>query len=629
MKIIILGLSITSSWGNGHATTYRGLVRELVARGHDVLFLERDVPWYATNRDLPHPPYGRTNLYSNLEELKDSFTQDVREADLVIVGSYVPEGVAVGEWVTATARGVTAFYDIDTPVTLAKLERGDTEYLSPPLISCYNLYLSFTGGATLHRLEQQYGSPMARALYCSVDPTLYAPEEGDRLWNLGYMGTYSDDRQPTLNHLLMEPAHQWGEGRFVVAGPQYPSTIKWSSNIERIEHLPPAEHRTFYNAQHFTLNVTRADMIRAGYSPSVRLFEAAACGTPIISDYWEGLDTFFELGKEILVADSPADVLGYLRQMPEEERRAIGDRARKRVLAEHTSAHRAAELEQYAIAAMAMKSSPKPSFSNHPKDLPSAIANLAPWFHNLHLPDGTQTAPDHFLGDFPAFKWQQLATSLPENLEGWRVLDIGCNAGFYSFELARRGAYVTGIDVDPHYLAQANWALLQLGLEERIEFKQMQVYDLAHTEESFDLILFMGVFYHLRYPLLGLDIVAQKVKRLLVFQTLTLPGEEVYEDTSDRPIHDREALTQPGWPKMAFIEHSFVGDPTNWWIANHAGVEAMLRSSGLRVINRPGHEIYLCQPDPANPSCVQTWNEKEYLAATGKLWHQGGSGDGE
>jgi len=347
MKIVILGLSITSSWGNGHATTYRGLVRELVARGHEVLFLERDVPWYAANRDLPNPPYCRTKLYSSLDELKDSFTQEVRDADFVMVGSYVPEGVAVGEWVTATARGVRAFYDIDTPVTLSKLERGETEYLCPSLIPNYDLYLSFTGGSTLKRIEQQYGSPRARALYCSVDPQLYYPEECNQPWNLGYMGTYSDDRQPALESLLLEPARQWQDGRFVVAGPQYPDAIAWSSNVERIEHLPPSEHRSFYNSQLFTLNITRADMVRAGYSPSVRLFEAAACGTPIISDYWQGIETIFEIGKEILIANSPDEVLRYLREIPETERRAIGESARTRVLAEHTAAHRAAQLEHY------------------------------------------------------------------------------------------------------------------------------------------------------------------------------------------------------------------------------------------------------------------------------------------
>ncbi len=349
MKIVILGLSITSSWGNGHATTWRGLVRELAARGHDVLFLERDVPWYAANRDLPQPPFGRTTLYASLAELKERFARDVRAADCVIVGSYVPDGVAVGEWVTNTATGRTAFYDIDTPITLAKLERGDYEYISPELIPRYNLYLSFTGGPTLARLEQQYGAPAAYALYCSFDPALYYPESGELAYDLGYMGTYSDDRQPPLERLLLEPARRWEVGRFVVAGPQYPASIEWPPNVARIEHLPPAQHRAFYNRQRFTLNITRADMIRAGWSPSVRLFEAAACAVPIISDYWPGLDRLFEPGREILVADSAADILRYLREIPDDERRAIGERARARALAQHTAAHRAAELEGYLL----------------------------------------------------------------------------------------------------------------------------------------------------------------------------------------------------------------------------------------------------------------------------------------
>jgi spore maturation protein CgeB len=351
LRIAILGLSITSSWGNGHATTYRGLVRELTARGHSVLFLERDMPWYAANRDLPNPPYGRTELYGSLEELQERFATEVRQADLVIVGSYLPQGVQVGEWVTNLAQGATAFYDIDTPVTLSKLERGDTEYLAPHLIPRYDLYLSFTGGPTLRRIEEQYGSPMARPLYCSVDPILYYPEDAgiNPKWDLGYMGTYSDDRQPPLDRLMLEPARRWAEGRFVVAGPQYPSHIEWTANVERIEHLPPAEHRDFYNAQRFTLNITRADMVRAGYSPSVRLFEAAACAVPIISDYWDGLDTIFKPGTEILVAHTPEDTLHYLGDMSGGERRQIGGRARTRVLAEHTAAHRAAELEGYAL----------------------------------------------------------------------------------------------------------------------------------------------------------------------------------------------------------------------------------------------------------------------------------------
>jgi spore maturation protein CgeB len=350
MEIVILGLSITSSWGNGHATTYRGLVRELERRGHAVLFLERDLPWYADNRDLPHPPFGRTALYDSVAELDERFAEKVCTADLVIVGSYVPEGIAVGTWVQRTARGPTAFYDIDTPVTLARLARGDCDYLTPEQIARYDLYLSFTGGPTLERIEEVFGSPMARALYCSVDETLYYPESRAVEWDLGYMGTYSDDRQPGLERLLIEPARRWCDGRFAVVGPQYPESIEWPPNVTREMHLAPSAHRAFYNSQRWTLNITRAAMIDAGYSPSVRLFEAAACATPILSDAWDGLDTVLRVGEEILVARTTDDVLQYVRDVPEGERLAIGRRARDRVLAHHTAAHRAAELEGYAAA---------------------------------------------------------------------------------------------------------------------------------------------------------------------------------------------------------------------------------------------------------------------------------------
>jgi spore maturation protein CgeB len=349
LRIVILGLSITSSWGNGHATTYRGLVRELTARGHRVLFLERDVEWYASNRDLPHPPHGRTALYRDLTSLKRRFSGAVRDADLVIVGSFVPQGTEIGEWVTRTAQGITAFYDIDTPVTLAKLARGDADYLTRDLIPRYHLYLSFTGGPILERLEDELRAPAARALYCSVDPTLYHPRKVSVRWDLGYMGTYSPDRQPGLTRLLVEPARRWARGCFVVAGPQYPGRLRWPANVQRIEHLPGARHNGFYNAQRFTLNLTRADMVAVGFSPSVRLFEAAACGTPIISDDWEGLETILRPGAEILVVSSAEEVLALLRELPEEQRLSVGERARRRVLAEHTAAHRAAELEGYAL----------------------------------------------------------------------------------------------------------------------------------------------------------------------------------------------------------------------------------------------------------------------------------------
>lgn len=347
MKFVIIGLSVTSSWGNGHATTYRALLKELKNLGHNILFLEKDVPYYAENRDMPSPDFCELGLYKTEEELKARYEEEVAEADVVIVGSYVKEGVEVGNWAIDTAKGVTAFYDIDTPVTLAKLKRKDFEYLDPEIISRYDIYLSFTGGPTLDHLEKHYGSPMARALYCSVDPDLYYPEAKEVKWQMGYLGTYSPDRQPTVEEFLNKPAAKFKQERFVVAGPQYPQNIEWAKNVERIDHLPPAEHRGFYNSQRFTLNVTRADMIKAGYAPSVRLFEAAACGVPIISDYWDGIETIFEPEKEIFIAREASDVYEFFRSTSEQERKRIGENARQKVLKNHTAEARAKQLENY------------------------------------------------------------------------------------------------------------------------------------------------------------------------------------------------------------------------------------------------------------------------------------------
>ncbi len=326
LNCVFLGLSITSAWGNGHATTYRGLLKEISRRGHTVTFLERDVPWYAANRELDELPYCTVALYSDLDELKDEFTPLVRTADIVVVGSYVPEGIAVGQWVTASARNATAFYDIDTPVTLANLLAGKCEYISRDLYPKYDLYLSFTGGPTLELVERKLGSPAARALYCSVDPSLYYPEQEEVRWHIAYLGTYAADRQPALENLLFEVARQNPDKRFAVAGPQYPPEIQWPANVERINHVPAGEHRRFYNSQNFTLNLTRHDMIQAGYSPSVRLFEAAACGVPILTDQWPGLETIFRLHSEILPVLNPADVTSYL-QMPADKRLEIGEQS--------------------------------------------------------------------------------------------------------------------------------------------------------------------------------------------------------------------------------------------------------------------------------------------------------------
>jgi len=250
--------------------------------------------------------------------------------------------------------------------------------------------------------------------------------------------------------------------------------------------------------------------------------------------------------------------------------------------------------------------------------LAETAAAFAPWFHNLHLPDGTQTAPDHPLGDFPAFKWRDIGANLPKDLSGWTALDIGCNSGFYSIELARRGAKVTAIDKDPHFLRQANWAVEQFKLQDRITVREAQVYDLARWSERFDLILFLGVFYHLRYPLLGLDIVSEKVKRMMVFQTLTMPGMEEAQIPDDMSIDEREQMQEPGWPKMAFIEKELAGDPTNWWAPNHAAIVGMLKTTGLRVTAQPAHEIYVCEPLEKTVASGLTYDVEELRAATGR-----------
>jgi spore maturation protein CgeB len=345
MRLVFLGLSLSSSWGNGHATTYRALLRALDARGHEVLFLEREQPWYAAHRDLPAPDYCALRFYRGVAEL-DRHARDLARADAVIVGSYVPDGAAAIDRIAPMVRALFCFYDIDTPVTMRALTQGDAVYLRPDQVKLFNLYLSFTGGPTLRVLERDYGARLARPLYCAVDPERHRPVSAPRRWDLGYLGTYSPDRQPALERLLIEPARRRPDLRFVVAGPLYPNAIDWPDNVERIDHLPPSDHARFYASQAWTLNVTRADMRQRGHSPSVRLFEAGACGTPIISDPWTGLDALFLAGHDILIAHTTQDVLDAL-DLPEDRRAAIARAGRARVVECHTAETRARELETF------------------------------------------------------------------------------------------------------------------------------------------------------------------------------------------------------------------------------------------------------------------------------------------
>ncbi len=347
LNIVIFGLSITSSWGNGHAATYRALAKALYQRGHRVTFLERDLPWYRENRDLRSAEYCRTEVYEHLREVPLRFGALVANANLVIIGSYVPDGITLADWITSHARGVTAFYDIDTPVTLAGLDRGQTDYISAALVPRFDIYLSFTGGPTLSLIEDVYGSPRARTLHCAADIEAGPPSDRPLQCVLGYLGTYSADRQPRLEALLFETARRLPQEKFVVAGSQYPASVEWPSNIRHTVHLPQAQHAAFYRSQRYTLNVTREDMRLAGYSPSVRLFEAAACGAPIITDDWPGLETFFTPGREVLVVESAEQVMGVLHDISEERRRDIAAAAYQRLLRDHTPQQRARQLENY------------------------------------------------------------------------------------------------------------------------------------------------------------------------------------------------------------------------------------------------------------------------------------------
>jgi spore maturation protein CgeB len=344
--IVILGLSLSSSWGNGHATTYRALLRGLARLDYRILFLERNVPWYAANRDLPEPDFCELAFYDDLDDLRRRFGGRVAAAGAIIVGSYVPDGIAVLDFVLQNASGVRMFYDIDTPVTLAGLARGDLSYLAPRQIGDLDLYLSFSGGPSLERLAD-LGARRPVVLYCAVDEEKYRPIGATKRWDLGYLGTYSADRQPALERLLLQPARALPHCRFVVAGPQYPDSIAWPSNVERIDHLPPAEHAAFYSAQRFTLNVTRIDMALAGWSPSVRLFEAAACATPVISDRWTGLTSLLPEGEAILIADDTQAVVTALTAADEASRQRIASCAQSIVLRNHTGYARALELQRY------------------------------------------------------------------------------------------------------------------------------------------------------------------------------------------------------------------------------------------------------------------------------------------
>ena len=345
MKLVIFGLTISSSWGNGHATLWRGLIRALSRRGVRVVFFERDAPYYARHRDLWALEGAELVLYADWDEIVARAAAEARSADAAIVTSYCPDGRAASALACSVARSAV-FYDMDTPVTLARLAAGETvDYLQPEGLGAFDLVLSYTGGEALVRLEQDLGARKALPLYGHVDPEAHRPAPRDPRYacDLSYLGTYAADRQPGVTALFAEPARLRPNQRFLLGGSGYDDKFPWSENIFFLDHVAPPEHAAFFASSRLTLNVTRRDMAQMGWCPSGRLFEAAACGVPILSDGWEGLDHFFEPGREILTAGTTEEALAAL-DLSDAELARIARAGRDRVLAGHTSDHRAGEL---------------------------------------------------------------------------------------------------------------------------------------------------------------------------------------------------------------------------------------------------------------------------------------------
>ncbi|MDB5953610.1 TIGR04290 family methyltransferase [Ramlibacter sp.] len=883
MRLVIFGLTVSSSWGNGHATLWRGLWRALARRGHHIVFFERDVPYYAEHRDLTELPGGELVLYRDWADALPRAKRALRDADVAMLTSYCPDGIAAAQLLADGApSALKVFYDLDTPVTLENVQAGrPLSYLGPRGLRDFDLVLSYTGGPALEQLRTQLGARRVATLYGHVDPQVHkpVPPVANYRCGLSYLGTYATDRQAALEQLFIEPARRLPEETFLIGGAQYPADFPWTRNIRFVRHMPPPEHPAFFSSSRLTLNVTRKAMAENGHCPSGRLFEAAACATPVVSDWWPGIEEFFEPGREIIVARSSEDVIAAL-SLPDAELTRIAAAAQQRVLSAHTSDRRAVELErllddargarpatatpgarkagatwgiipaaglgtriqplgfskellpigsslvgdverpravsEFLVERMLNAGSdhicfvvapgksdivqyygssarsadlcyvvqpkagglcdaifrasslvrtedsvlvglpdtiwfPEDGFAALPDDVLSfllfpvdrpeafdavvtdeagnvqeiqvkhpdaktnwiwgafrmpghvlhaldalwhergrrdeymgtlvnawiqgggralgvrhgeayvdvgtvhgyrealnllglrqrrdtppapqvtticsnagtAIAALAPpplasasgsgrrqftrgdiearlrglgdWFQNIDL-NGVQTAPAHFLGDFPAIKWKRFAHALPQDLTGKSVLEIGCNAGFYSFEMKRRGATrVLGIDFDDYYLNQARFASEVLGFED-VEFRRLSVYDLAALRERFDIVLFMGLMYHLRHPLLALDLIHEHVaKDLLVYQSLQRGSADVEPLQEDYDFWETEVFQRPGYPRMHFVEKKYSHDETNWWIPNAACSAAMLRSAGFQVLAHPEEEVFLCK----------------------------------
>ena len=349
MKLVIFGLTISSSWGNGHATLWRGLLKAFAARGHQIVFFERDVPYYSGwHRDLHTLDYGKLIFYQDWESIYFTAQCELSDADVAMVTSYCPDGRAASSLIFDSPAELNTFYDLDTPVTLSRLEAGeDVPYLPETGLGDFDLVLSYTGGKALEALQSRLGARNVAPLYGSVDPNVHAPAKPQDQFraDISYLGTYAADRQQKLTELFIEPARLLPEKKFIIGGAQYPAEFPWTNNIHFVRHLPPADHPAFYCSSRLTLNVTRQSMAEMGYCPSGRIFEAAACRTAILSDWWQGLEEFFVPGEEILIAQNTAEAIQALG-ISDAELRRIANAGYEKALSHHTASHRAQELEQ-------------------------------------------------------------------------------------------------------------------------------------------------------------------------------------------------------------------------------------------------------------------------------------------
>ncbi len=353
MRIVIFGLTISSSWGNGHATLWRGLGRSLAKRGHQITFFEKDIPYYAQTRDLPHWSDGELILYKDWESVLEQARHRLARADVALITSYCPDGVAAARLLADGYKGLKVFYDMDTPVTMQRLlEQGSVEYLPANGLHDFDLVLSFTGGNILTALKERLGAAHVEVLHGHADPDCYHREKPAAAYAcaLSYLGTFAIDRQPAFENLFVRPAEQLPRQRFVIGGALYPEVFPWRPNIFFVRHVPPSGHACFFSSSKCTLNITRRSMADSGYCPSGRIFEAVACRTVVITDRWTGLETFFEPGGEIIVAETPEDVVEALA-LPDEQIDRIAAAAYRRFLARHSSDQRAAELERLLRAA--------------------------------------------------------------------------------------------------------------------------------------------------------------------------------------------------------------------------------------------------------------------------------------